>query len=412
MTRPPRRDLLVSALLAALLGGPSVAMLVVAGPGPWRSGAAGVALAVAHAAMPWRRVRPLPSFAVVTAAFAGLAASTGMFVTLPSALLFPFALYSACAYGGRVVSLTALLIVLAGAAGGTLRLSSDPATAASGALPRAGVVFVALAAMLLAAWSLGLWRRAQLAWAEQRALAAAAAERARIAGEMHDVVAHSLAVIISQANGGRYAAESEPDTAVEVLGTIAKTAKAALADTRGLLGVLDPDPGSVSRAPQPTLGELPALLDRVRSAGLAVESTSRGTPRGLTPAAELALYRLAQEALTNTLRHAPHSSASTLHLEWGGEALEVHLTDTATGRPPPMARTEIAPIVEGPGPLSRVLARIRLRSPSPAVDPVASTGRGLRGMDARFSALGGTVEAGPHGAGFRVRARLPYGGAS
>ena len=382
MHRPTHRDLATAAVLAVVLGGPSVAMLLIAGPGPLRGTAATAALVAAHAVLAYRRARPILAFALVTAAFAVLAASTGMFITFPSALVFPYALYSACAYGGRLATLAALAVVLLGAGGGTLGLAGDPATAGSGAMPRPGVVFLVLAALLLSAWSLGLWRHAQLAYADERARAAAAGERARIAGEMHDVVAHSLAVIISQANGGRYALPAEPETAAEVLATIARTAKAALADTRGLLGLLDPasDP---PKAPQPTLAELPALLQHVRAAGVSVRQRSTGEMRELSPAAQLAVYRLVQEALTNTLRHGRDVRATEVALEWAAEGLAVSVRDD--GRAPDGG--------DGVG--------------------LPGAGRGLTGMRARFEALGGRVEAGGgEGGGFAVRGWLPAADAS
>ncbi|MEV0645744.1 histidine kinase [Phytomonospora sp. NPDC050363] len=381
--RPHHRDLLVAALLAVILGVPSVVMLVIGASGPWQVGASVAALAVAHAGALWRRARPWPAFVAVAAAFACLVWATGMFVTLPSALVFPFALYSACAHGSRALALAVPVVVLTGAAGGALRLGTDPATARSGALPMLGVVFAAFAGLLAVAAILGLWRRAQLAYAEQRAHSAAMSERARIAREMHDVVAHSLAVIVSQANGGRYAARTEPETAAEVLGTIARTAKAALADTRGLLGVLDaPGAGSgPATPPQPTLAGLAGLVDRARSAGLPVTSGERGDPRELSPAAELAVYRLAQEALTNTLRHAAPGTRADLRLEWDADALSVLVEDRCADQVP--------------------AHRTRPRA--------AAAGRGIRGMRSRFQALGGSVEAAHVHGGFDVHGRLPYG---
>jgi len=131
---------------------------------------------------------------------------------------------------------------------------------------------------------------------------------------MHDIVAHSLQVIITQADGGRYAAAANPDAAVDALGTIADTGRGALAEMRRLLGVLR-GPGDAEFRPQPGLMDLPDLLDTMRLTGLDVDAAVTGTPRRPLPAgAELAAYRVAQEALTNAARHGGRPRTRGAHV--------------------------------------------------------------------------------------------------
>jgi signal transduction histidine kinase len=201
-------------------------------------------------------------------------------------------------------------------------------------------------------------------------------ERARIAREMHDVVAHSLSVIVSQAQGGAYVAGSQPERAARALETIAETGREALADMRGLLGVLRADPDAAAPAPedpQPGLADLPELVARVRAAGLPVELTETGTPRRLGAATGLAAYRLVQESLTNTLKHGGPAARAEVRLQWTDEELAVTVTD------------------DGDGPAS-----------------TGAGGQGLVGMRERAAVVGGRAEAGPRpGGGFAVTARFP-----
>jgi len=201
---------------------------------------------------------------------------------------------------------------------------------AFGALPHVlvlGVVtFFGSLAMLGLSWTLGLLGRtrrlaresrdAEIAAEHARAAAEREAlaeqERGRIARDMHDVVAHSLAVIVAQADGARYAAAAGSDAAPDALETIASTARAALLDVRGLLARLRHDQGEL---PQPTLAELPSLFGGLRAAGLALEVSETGDPRGLGSGQELAVYRVLQESLTNALRHGSPARAQVA-LSW------------------------------------------------------------------------------------------------
>jgi signal transduction histidine kinase len=239
-------------------------------------------------------------------------------------------------------------------------------------------------APLVAAWLLGAYvrtRREYLRAVEERAAQlereqeanarrAAAEEQARIAREVHDVVAHNLSVIIVQATAADEVFASDPADAQRAVRTIGSTARRALDELRYVLGASGQPP---ALAPQPTLGGLEALLEQVRATGLEVELEIVGEQRELPPALELSAYRIVQEALTNTLRHAAAEHA-TVTLRFDPEAVSVDVLDD--GSAPPSA---------GGG-----------------------NGRGLIGMRERVTTFGGQLEAGPDNAGgFRVSARLP-----
>ena len=220
----------------------------------------------------------------------------------------------------------------------------------------------------LAAWALGRYHATRTAWTAQLAERAAADERRRIAREMHDVVAHSLAVVVSHAEAGRMVVPRSPERAAEILDTIATTGREALEEMRGLLGVLRDDDAPTE--PQPGLADIPALVDRVRSAGLDVELTM-APEVDVAPAVGLTVYRIVQEALTNVTRHGGERPTARVSIEATGVGLAVHVTST------------------GP--------------PGPAPSP----GRGLTGMRERVETVGGSIEAGPAGGGWRVRAVVP-----
>lgn len=238
---------------------------------------------------------------------------------------------------------------------------------------------------------------------EQERRLAAQDERTRIAREMHDIVAHSLSSIISQADGARYAAasartaraqqaqqveqsgqaqqQSEPDIAEQTLELIADTARDSLTQMRSLLGLLRTDEAT-AYAPVPTLNDVPALVEQSRRAGLPVTFTGiTGTmARTLPQGAELAAYRTVQEALTNALKHSP-GAATTITIHWGEDGLQLRVQN---------------------GPVSSAAAQHIAR-------PVPGSGNGLRGMSERIALYHGSLTYGlqPDG-GWLVEAVLPY----
>lgn len=355
---------------------------------PW-SLALALAVIAVHTAIAFRRVSAVRSFIVVSVASFGLVIIPNTPVMAPSLLIFPLSLYAYIAYGSqRWASAFGLGVGVAGS--GILTAQWELSGQSAQVNAPAIAFFATMLVSVLAAWGLGLFRRVQRAYVaalvdratraeaerEERARRAILDERARIAREMHDVIAHSLAVIVSQAQGGQYAARTDPKQATESLATIAETGRQALADMRGLLGMLHPDSSAAAndnRGPQPTLRELPELLNRVRGAGLSVRYNSIGTTFLLSPAAELALYRVVQEALTNTLKHGGPGASANVEFAWGDDGILTTVRDTG--------HSDSAP---------------------------GRTGRGLVGMRDRLAVIGGTVSAEPgQESGFVVQAWLP-----
>jgi signal transduction histidine kinase len=253
------------------------------------------------------------------------------------------------------------------------------------------LTFIFLSGMVVAAAALGRAaqvRRSYLRSLEERAVRlererdqqgqiAAAAERARITRELHDIVAHNVSVMTALASGAGYAVQDDPDEAIRMMDLSAATGREALADMRRLLGVLGPDeePG---RAPQPGTDDLPVLLEQVRSAGLPVTLTLEGQADDLPAGAQLTLFRLIQESLTNSLKHAGPAATAAIGLRYQRGEVELEILDTGVG-----GRATSSP-------------RAQL-----------GQGRGLTGMRERAAAYGGAVEAGPRkGGGWRVATRL------
>lgn len=239
-------------------------------------------------------------------------------------------------------------------------------------------------------WALGDWaktRRRYTAAIEQSARIleadredqsrrAVQAERERIARELHDIVTHHVSVIVIQAGAGLTALDDRQDPARTALEAIDRTSRQALADMRLMLGMIG-DPGATdpSREPVPGLRRLGELIEEVRAAGLSVELSVEGDRRPLDDGIELSAYRIVQEALTNTLKHARGARAQ-VHLGYEPRALDIEVTDRG-----------------GSGPQDLGVG--------------ASGGRGLIGMRERVALFGGEFEAGAVTGGFRVHARLP-----
>lgn len=217
---------------------------------------------------------------------------------------------------------------------------------------------------------------------ELRARQAVADERTRIARELHDVVSQALGVIVMQAGGAGSVPVLEERDAKAVLATIEQTGRQAFAEMRRLVGVLRDGGEAAALAPQPTVGEIPALLARLAGAGLDVDLEMKGTRREAPAGVELSAYRIVQEALTNTLKHSGAGHA-TVRLSWSKDHLEVEVSDDG-----PVAGAAVPPPVRAD-----------------------SGGKGLVGMRERVMLFGGELEAGPSpNGGYRVAARLPLDG--
>jgi signal transduction histidine kinase len=246
------------------------------------------------------------------------------------------------------------------------------------------------------AWVLGdsmRTRRAYFAQLEERAArlekereaqakVAVAAERARIARELHDVVAHNVSVMVVQADGAAYVLDSAPDQAKKALETISSTGRQALAEMRRLLGVLRT--GEHKEAgeyvPQPDVEQIDDLVQQCRTSGLPVDFKVEGTPRPLPSGVELTAYRIVQEALTNTRKHGGPNTGASVRLVYFDDGLGLLVEDDGKGAPHELYE-------EG---------------------GVDGQGHGLIGMRERVGMVGGTLDAGPRpGGGFRISALLP-----
>ncbi|MEU6986993.1 sensor histidine kinase [Streptomyces sp. NPDC046324] len=217
---------------------------------------------------------------------------------------------------------------------------------------------------------------------EAQAKVAVAAERARIARELHDVVAHNVSVMVVQADGAAYVLDSSPETAKQALETISSTGRQALAEMRRLLGILRT--GEHQEAgeyvPQPDVEQIEDLVEQVRGAGLTVDFRIEGTPRPLPSGVELTAYRIVQEALTNTRKHGGPDVGASVRLVYFDDGLGLLVEDDGRGATHEM--------YEDGGADGR--------------------GHGLIGMRERVGMVGGTLDAGPRpGGGFRISALLP-----
>ena len=211
---------------------------------------------------------------------------------------------------------------------------------------------------------------------DENARTAVASERARIARELHDVVAHSVSVMVVQAGAAEEVLGTHPDKAREPLRSVQDMGRQALVELRGLLGMLRTDDSEAALAPQPGLDQVDALAAQVREAGLAVELRVDGARDGIPAGVDLAAYRIVQEALTNVLKHATASQAA-VRIGYRPDVIELEILDDGHG--------PLRPGHDGAGP-----------------------GQGLIGMRERAFLYGGEVEARPRAeGGFAVRARLP-----
>ncbi|MFP4149929.1 MAG: sensor histidine kinase, partial [Nitriliruptoraceae bacterium] len=346
------------------------------------------------------------------AVFAVSASQTivGPALLLPANLVVLVSLYTVTVYGPRWAGRVAMSGIVAGAAVLTGRSVLEFGYAL---LPQGVILGGVIVISGLAVWALAMLRRARREMLDalhdraerlererdQQAQISAAAERARIAREMHDVVAHSLSIVVAQADGGRYAARDDPAAAVQVLATISDTGRAALADLRRILGVLRdgadvagarqassstaareqrgrPVDEVAPRVPQPAVGDVAELLDGVRRAGLGVSVEEVGTPVPVTAGLELTVHRILQEALANVLKHAGPAPTVSVVYRWTADLLVLEVTDDGRG--------------------------------AASAHVTSGSGLGLHGMRERVGLFDGELHAGPRdGGGFRVRAELP-----
>jgi signal transduction histidine kinase len=335
------------------------------------------ATAVSGMSLLWRRTRPFSSFAAFVAGCL-VVTLTGHYIGLLSVLLL-LSLYSLATHGRRRDGFLGLLAAML----------TFPLLALAG-VPDLRTSDVLLAwALLVTSWAVGdatRSRRAQhhdqVRAAEQEAAAARehtgraiTEERLRIARELHDVVAHSMSLIAVQAGVGSHVIRADVDAAEEALDVIAETSRQALSQTRSLLGMLREFDDPVGGPPAQRIGDLEALVEGVRTAGVDVSLDIVGTPRTLEAAVELTAFRVVQESLTNVLKHAGSGKAS-VNVRYTDDSIEVEVLNAGRSRP---ARSSLG----------------------------GSGGHGLIGLRERAQLVGGTLEYGPGAHGFRVRAVLP-----
>ena len=374
---PLKRDRYFAALLFAFS---EAEVLVIGGDAPLpllMLVAAGYSLPFA-----WRRQHPLGVVAVVAvsvvAESALLTDATQYFAPFVGVILFS---WGGGAYADGVRSYAALAVMVC----------AVPIVSAMSRDPVVGD-YIFPTAFAVVAWLAGRALRTRTRLTEElheaalreeeaheRAAAVAASdERRRIAREMHDVVAHSVSVMVVQAGGARRILERDPARAIAAAEQIERTGREALAEMRRLLGVLHhDDDGHSARAPQPTMAAVSGLVERAREAGLPVSFEETGERRSLPAGLDLAAFRVVQEGLTNALKYSGHAETS-VRVVWGDRELVLEVED------------------RGPGPAAR--------------EKVSRDGggHGLVGMRERVRLYGGELETGQRrGGGFHIRAKLP-----
>lgn len=336
----------------------------------------------------WRRRHPLIVFAVISAA--SFLQVLLLDYPLLSQITFPIAAYAVARRARPRWGLAALAVGLLGSVLATV----DWLRETYSSYPQDGInwsayisIGVSIAVFPIAAWALGALARTRAAYvdslverneqlrreAEQRAVLGATQERARIAREMHDVVAHGLSVIVVQADGARYGAEQDPALAPKALETVAQTAREALVEMRQLLGLLRD--GDAMTRPQPRLGDIATLVEETRADGMELSATLPGPGLAVPEGVALTAFRVVQEGLSNVRKHAGPGASATVTVTADRDALEIEVTDDGRGA--------AASDADGPG-------------------------LGLIGMRERIATHGGELDAGPAaGGGFRVYARMP-----
>ncbi|GGT09507.1 sensor histidine kinase [Nonomuraea spiralis] len=347
------------------------------------------------APLAWRRRAPMTVFCAIAAA---AAIQWLLDVQLPADAALLVALYTVAARRSWRWSLAAGLTLEAGVLLAAVRWAPPgrfPFTAAT------------LTTMAAAALTTGLWMRARRAYVtslehdrEQRARLAVAEERARMTRDVHDIVTHNLSVMVALADSAAYVRHRAPDRAAAAVEQIAATGRQALADMRR---TLDPGEQASTLRPAPGIAQLGPLTERMRAAGLPTRLELTGDPKPVPAAAQLTIYRLTQESLTNVLKHAPGATAKVkIHLTRQHATLEITNTPSTPRRlPHPEPPPTTTPEHLHPGRPSSNPPRRGQTAPS------TPSGRGLAGMSERVAAYGGTLHAGPlPDTGWRVAANL------
>jgi signal transduction histidine kinase len=349
--------------------------------GPWHL----LLVAATTMALSFRRTRPLAALLAIGAG--EVLITVGSYPpTVPDFVAFLVAIYSVAAHRGLAV----------GAVGGLVSLAVLNSVLLAFPMEIGLITYMTNNALVVGVWVLGRnlrLRRAYFAELEDRAArlerargtdarAARVEERSRIARELHDVVAHHVSVMTVQAGAARRIMDRHPAGAREAMTTIEEVGRTALSEMRRIVGVLrterDAETAGPELAPQPGLGDLGELLDHVRETGLSVQLWIEGEARTPSPGVDVAAFRLIQEALTNTLKHAGPQARAWVRLNYSDEDLTVEIEDDGRG-----TATIIADNGDNPG-------------------------HGLVGMYERVALYGGELRIGPRvGGGFGVRARFP-----
>ena len=381
-----RTQLAVDIGTALLLGGVVAVLWAQGGQGPWSL----VTTGVLTLALALRRVAP--GLALGIAWIGAVLQMVTLQTTNVADLFIPGVIYTTSVYGTRRIRIAGLVSAIVGAvvAGvfygfqiyGVRGIGGEETL--KGAVQYGAMWFVVVLAVLLLPWLAGLAvrarrsarmsREAQLLAERDAARAdrnvAIEQERVRIARDMHDIVAHSLAVVIAQADGARYALRADPAVADEALDTIGATARRALGDVRELLGALRHEQGT---APTPDVDDIERLVGQMRDVGLEVQVEREGDPSTLPTTTQLAVYRIVQESLTNAYKHGAPGSTVRARLTYRPDTVEIDVVNRRAEDDRP-----------GPG-----------------------TGHGLVGMRERATMSGGSMTAGPRGEDFAVAVRMP-----
>ena len=374
-----RRSLAFDLALALVATTAELGQVIGASGSP--TGAAMVLAVVAGGALVLRRTSPLAVLATTLAA-------SGAIVALdhdPSGVSVGIALYTTAALCERRVSLAALVATTAIAATGSAITADTPGRETSATF---GAIIAAM--LSVGIWGLGAYAQTQRRYRreleeraasaererEQLARIAVHEERASIARELHDIVAHSVSVMLVGVRGARDVLRITPDAADDTLARVERSGEQSLAELRRILALLREPQQTAESHPQPSLAELDELVASYRTAGLPARLEVIGEPMPLPSGVELSIYRIVQEALTNALKHSDPTNV-TVTLAFRDSRLELEVVDDGTT----------------------------------ATTDAATTGQGLIGMRERLALLGGELETGPReGGGFRVAARLPVGG--